>query len=750
MRKTKKTFNFISIFGLFLVISSLIAIKLPVDDTGKQDGVSIPGGIVKASSIEYTQVNITPATPEANYQVRLDLDSSFNYSNCQPNGEDIRFYDGSNTSLSYWIEEWNNGGNSIIWINVLQSGTSSITMEYGNLALPAKSSGDDTFLFFDDFSGASIDPSKWDVYTTTYSTASVSSGILYLISDTPSSHWLRASHGFANMYSIEGVPYGAQGEDAAIFNGGGGVFTRNLDVYDNTIENSTIYPHEFYERWFTSEVQFVNSSLVKFYDNDALITEITTNIPDNTMRVNLYTMAAYYPSGDHYAAYINSTDPALGQPGRALRASTWNHYRNSVSAGTDDSEVRVDWIFVRKTSENEPVASYDLGFNNTIILIPGNGVYDQFKLSHNIEFYINMLNFGTLTFEAPSIPQEEIVVEGINGMIRPMLGHAFDILIEDENYINFASARIYYDDSDIPDGVKEEQLLVLKKNEKTGEWEALPLIIINEGGNYIDFDIEADALYILVGRTANNNVPIIVIIIITGTCIAGIVAGVRIKKSKKLSKITVPSKKKRLYQYEAIGKQTTMTESDTVYRKRERLMRATIQEVELDDDEPVILIGKKKSSQILEVPVDIRQREKNAAQMESEIKLAKITPHCLVHKDEIKGLSYTCNHCGAIYCIKCTQYLIQAGETCWNCHAPVPEELLDVQTDTGLKLPIPKTDLAIFSQDVWNKIEQLEKDGKINREIFDEVIGLLKLLPPSERLEYLEGDMFDVVEDDDD
>ena len=150
--------------------------------------------------------------------------------------------------------------------------------------------------------------------------------------------------------------------------------------------------------------------------------------------------------------------------------------------------------------------------------------------------------------------------------------------------------------------------------------------------------------------------------------------------------------------------------------------------------------------------VDIHQREKNAAQIESEITLAKVSAHCLVHKGEIKGLSYTCNQCGAVYCIKCAQHLVQNGETCWNCHAPVPDELLNVQTDTGLKLPIPKTELAMFSKEVWERIEQLERDGRITREIFDEVIGFLKLLPPAERLDYLQGDMFDdeFPDDDDD
>ncbi|MCK4310568.1 MAG: DUF2341 domain-containing protein, partial [Methanomicrobia archaeon] len=50
--------------------------------------------------------------PLTDYQVKVTLDSSFDYSKAKTNGEDIRFIDSNNNVLSYWIEKWNVSGDS--------------------------------------------------------------------------------------------------------------------------------------------------------------------------------------------------------------------------------------------------------------------------------------------------------------------------------------------------------------------------------------------------------------------------------------------------------------------------------------------------------------------------------------------------------------------------------------------------------------------------------------------------------------
>jgi len=74
---------------------------------------------------------------------------------------DVRFTssDGS-TELSYWIESKTDSNNAVFWVKVAEDLGSNRTVYiyYGSSSAATTSSGDGTFLFFDDFSG---DLSKW-------------------------------------------------------------------------------------------------------------------------------------------------------------------------------------------------------------------------------------------------------------------------------------------------------------------------------------------------------------------------------------------------------------------------------------------------------------------------------------------------------------------------------------------------------------------------------------------------------------
>nr|MDO8112991.1 DUF2341 domain-containing protein [Candidatus Sigynarchaeota archaeon] len=63
-------------------------------------------------------ITISPVTPAADYAVRIDLDSSFDFWSCRSDGGDLRFLDQGSTSLPYWIEQWNRGVNATIWVKV--------------------------------------------------------------------------------------------------------------------------------------------------------------------------------------------------------------------------------------------------------------------------------------------------------------------------------------------------------------------------------------------------------------------------------------------------------------------------------------------------------------------------------------------------------------------------------------------------------------------------------------------------------
>jgi len=113
-------------------------------------------------------ITLTPATSVADYQVLVTLNTSSMgnpYANVNADGSDIRFTGSDEVTLQdYWVESWDNTGDSKIWVEVKTSGTSTIYMYYGNAAAGSASDGDATFVFFDDFSG---DLSKWTVHIDT-------------------------------------------------------------------------------------------------------------------------------------------------------------------------------------------------------------------------------------------------------------------------------------------------------------------------------------------------------------------------------------------------------------------------------------------------------------------------------------------------------------------------------------------------------------------------------------------------------
>jgi hypothetical protein len=106
-------------------------------------------------------ITLSAATPSASFQTRVQLTD---LSNMAANGNDLRFYDSSHVQADYWIEYWNTNpvGQATVWVEVPTAGTTSLTMYYGNAGATAASSGDSTFIAFDDFSGTSINAAKWD------------------------------------------------------------------------------------------------------------------------------------------------------------------------------------------------------------------------------------------------------------------------------------------------------------------------------------------------------------------------------------------------------------------------------------------------------------------------------------------------------------------------------------------------------------------------------------------------------------
>ena len=54
---------------------------------------------------------------------------------------------------------------------------------------------------------------------------------------------------------------------------------------------------------------------------------------------------------------------------------------------------------------------------------------------------------------------------------------------------------------------------------------------------------------------------------------------------------------------------------------------------------------------------------------EEGLKIFKEKKICLVHKGPIEGYNFMCPDCGALYCVKCVEALIEIENFCWSCDA---------------------------------------------------------------------------------
>ena len=103
-------------------------------------------------------LNFTGSKNETAVTLKLFLNTTnFNYSNANPNGDDLRFIDADDiTEYKYYIYKWNTSGVSTVYVNVSDINTSKRTLYlyYGNAGASSVSSPEGVFQIFDDFNRA--------------------------------------------------------------------------------------------------------------------------------------------------------------------------------------------------------------------------------------------------------------------------------------------------------------------------------------------------------------------------------------------------------------------------------------------------------------------------------------------------------------------------------------------------------------------------------------------------------------------
>jgi hypothetical protein len=295
---------------------------------------------------------INPASGAGtNYQVRINvhygsgIDSGADVylnSHSRVDFGDVRFTrsDGV-TLLDYWMESYAAGDNAVFWVEVaddLSTNPVTIYIYYGKSDATTTSNGDNTFLFFDDFPGTTLDTTKWASYIGSGASISVADSIVTLskpASTVQVAIWSQNS--FSNVRMRCKVYPSALGAYNRCYRWAlmsnktflGTYLHIDIKGHGWVVDDSD---HHYYERFVSSRISvsvsivqswriyetmwLSNAKIIEGYDTTTENT-FTTEIPD----VSLY---ANFACGN-----------AAGTPNYAYN-------------------LKVDWIFIAKFVDPEP------------------------------------------------------------------------------------------------------------------------------------------------------------------------------------------------------------------------------------------------------------------------------------------------------------------------------------------------------------------------------------------------------------
>lgn len=282
-----------------------------------------------------TPINITNSGAEqTDYQVRFTMDTATAIANGKMRSDcgDIRIHPDPDflTSLPYYIESGCDTSTTIIWTKVPTITASATTTIYVNYGLPnraTESSGDNVFIFFDDFEGGAINLDKWILggnQNWIIDSVNRYQGLFSSTTPTMSSYQIAeiSSKAGSNLIS---VPTGK----SAIIDFYWKVFTYNnytgyCYVYYCTSASDTTDPNCDYSSGYTNRI---NGTLDWTHEQ-------STSAP---LSEGVYRFKAGF-----YRGYYNGTG--------WLDSVKVRLYSSSVADGVADSEV---------TAQNSPIVTFD-------------------------------------------------------------------------------------------------------------------------------------------------------------------------------------------------------------------------------------------------------------------------------------------------------------------------------------------------------------------------------------------------------
>ena len=297
-------------------------------------------------------ITITSTTSLSNYQILIQVDTAslISAGKMRSDGGDIRFTDSDGvTLLNYWIEPGTiNTANTRIWVKVssIQAGSKTIYLYYRNPSATSQSNGDATFLFFDDFSGTSLDLNKWNQPPqTTYVGYTIENGklVLYVGTRGKSKVWnVGTSADSKNQYSLSNTI---------------------IEAYVSMVEGGSTYPAEVGGQlgirlwdgsagWGFGRQLFVNNAWLRIYSGAEKWRTGSWNgaqTPYKILAIAKVGSTTYFMEDG--VVQTSRTDISLA----SSRVSIINYVGNAWGNGW--GEVYVDWVRVRNYVTPEPTVT---------------------------------------------------------------------------------------------------------------------------------------------------------------------------------------------------------------------------------------------------------------------------------------------------------------------------------------------------------------------------------------------------------
>lgn len=302
------------------------------------------GGSVSRAAGAVTDYQVPILVGESSGALGADVHC---YGLCKPDFSDLRLLaaDGA-TLLPYWIESISGATPNqlaLVWVKYASIGESATpySLNFGNPAAAAASSGKSTFPFFDHFDGSVLDSDDWYHWFANGTTVVTGGAVNITISTAqlPGYEGWGCKHLFGVNYAFRGRisgidsasqndvcwfgideraangSYAGGGYEGAQVRGAAAVDIRYWSCYRDgnwtQIKRTDIIPSSV---WVVLEIRRNDTTDVRFMHNDALKATLNTNIPLGNCGLIMYTNT---PTDRIWADWVLArkylvSEPALG------------------------------------------------------------------------------------------------------------------------------------------------------------------------------------------------------------------------------------------------------------------------------------------------------------------------------------------------------------------------------------------------------------------------------------------------------